>query len=67
MLLWDILKPEDKVKLVWAQWHWFGLKLSVPLPDKRLVKIILSPKIESTTELDRLMRQKPGYKEGPLK
>lgn len=55
--LWQILKPEDKLKLATLYRALAGFEFAPPGTEARVVKC--EPKLESLPEIDKIMR-KPG-------
>ena len=60
--VWDNLTKEKKEKLAKCYKKWFGKEFIPPGSDKPAIHI--EPKIESTEEIDKLMRQKPQGRMG---
>lgn len=56
-LLWQILKPEDKLKLATLYWVLAGFEFIPPGTEVCAVKC--ETKLESLEEIDKIMRQKP--------
>lgn len=61
--LWQILKPEDKLKLAGLYQRLAGFEF-LPPGSGPARAIECEPKLESLEEIDRIMRQKPSGRPG---